>query len=75
MTDRESIDISKVPGYPDADVTIPGAKYQPGQQHYAPGPRLHEYLKEINHEVLSKYDTMTVGEMPFADNADQILGW
>ncbi|WP_340202069.1 alpha,alpha-phosphotrehalase [Ascidiimonas sp. W6] len=29
---------------------------------YASGPRLHEFLKEMNAEVLSKYDVMTVGE-------------
>lgn len=28
------------------------------------GPRLHEYLKEMNKQVLSKYDCMTVGEAP-----------
>ncbi len=29
---------------------------------YASGPKLHEYSKEMNQEVLSKYDVMTVGE-------------
>ncbi|MGB5819430.1 MAG: alpha-glucosidase [Saonia sp.] len=29
---------------------------------YADGPKLHEYLHEMNREVLSKYDIMTVGE-------------
>lgn len=29
---------------------------------YASGPRLHEYLHEMNREVLSKYDIMTVAE-------------
>jgi oligo-1,6-glucosidase len=29
---------------------------------YAKGPRTHEYLREMNREVLSKYDVMTVGE-------------
>ncbi len=29
---------------------------------YAHGPHRHEYLQEMNHEVLSKYDIMTVGE-------------
>jgi oligo-1,6-glucosidase len=29
---------------------------------YASGPTLHEYLQEMNREVLSKYDVMTVGE-------------
>lgn len=30
--------------------------------YYASGPHLHEYLQEMNREVLSKYDIMTVGE-------------
>ena len=29
---------------------------------YADGPHLHEYLQEMHREVLSRYDTMTVGE-------------
>lgn len=31
---------------------------------YANGPKIHEYLQEMNREVLSKYDIMTVGEGP-----------
>lgn len=33
-------------------------------QYYAEGPKLHEYLQEMNREVLSKYDIMTVAEGP-----------
>ncbi len=29
---------------------------------YASGPKLHDYLQEMNREVLSQYDVMTVGE-------------
>jgi len=32
--------------------------------YYANGPRLHEFLQEMNKNVLSKYDVMTVGEAP-----------
>lgn len=31
---------------------------------YAKGPKLHDYLHEMNQAVLSKYDVMTVGESP-----------
>ncbi len=31
---------------------------------YSNGPKLHEYLQEMNREVLSNYDIMTVGEAP-----------
>lgn len=30
--------------------------------YYAHGPHLHEYLKEMNEKILSKYDVMTVAE-------------
>ncbi|AGB41485.1 glycosidase [Halobacteroides halobius DSM 5150] len=55
--------ISKAPGLPDGDSEVgPGAM---GSEHYVDGPKVHQYLKEMNKEVLSKYDIMTVGEMPF----------
>ncbi|MCI5648776.1 MAG: alpha-glucosidase [Fusicatenibacter sp.] len=51
--------ISKEEGLPD------GPKF-PGALHGFPrcvnGPHVHEYLQEMNREVLSKYDLMTVGE-------------
>ena len=31
---------------------------------YANGPRLHEFLQEMNREVMSKYDVFSVGEAP-----------
>lgn len=31
---------------------------------YANGPRIHEFLRKMNREVLSQYDIMTVGEGP-----------
>lgn len=34
-----------------------------GRKFYTDGPRVHEFLKEMNHEVFSKYNAMTVGEM------------
>lgn len=38
-------------------------KYGGGWDHYlASGPHLHDYLKQMNNEVLSKYDCMSVAE-------------
>ncbi|MDO4312559.1 MAG: alpha-glucosidase [Eubacteriales bacterium] len=52
--------ISKVPELPDG---------RPGKSGYgdfgpycANGPHVHEYLQEMNREVLSRYDLITVGE-------------
>ena len=36
---------------------------------YANGTKVHEYLQEMNYEVLSRYDCMTVGEA-FGVNAE-----
>ncbi|WP_456274625.1 glycoside hydrolase family 13 protein [Bacillus sp. AK031] len=58
--------ISKVEGLPDAE-NSEGRKYVPGGDHYMNGPKIHEYLKEMNEKVLSQYDVMTVGEMPGVD--------
>ncbi|KAH8882214.1 trehalose-6-phosphate hydrolase [Thozetella sp. PMI_491] len=66
--------ISKVPGYPEADVVLgPGHKYHPAFKHFVNGPRLHEYMSEMHREVLSKYDTITVGEMPGVSDENEIL--
>ncbi|EXJ68282.1 uncharacterized protein A1O5_08897 [Cladophialophora psammophila CBS 110553] len=67
--------ISKVPSYPDAPIVLDPQthKYQPGTQFFVNGPKLHDYLREMNREVLSKYDTITVGEMPGVSDEDEIL--
>lgn len=50
--------ISKREGLPD----LPPEYLARPQFFYAMGPNLHEYLREMNREVLSQYDVMTVGE-------------
>lgn len=57
--------ISKVPGLPDGPITE-GEIYEDGSRFTDNGPRLNEFLQEMNREVLSHYDIMTVGEMPGA---------
>ena len=50
--------ISKDPAFPD----LPESLRAKPQYVYADGPRVHDYLHEMNAEVLSHYDVMTVGE-------------
>ncbi|MNO21466.1 Oligo-1,6-glucosidase [compost metagenome] len=57
--------ISKDTAYPEV-VSDSADSYQWGGQYFMNGPRIHEFLQEMNREVLSKYDVMTVGEMPGA---------
>ena len=51
--------ISKPEGLPDGKIPE-GGLY--GDSGCVNGPHVHEYLQEMNKEVLSKYDLMTVGE-------------
>ncbi|RPF51055.1 oligo-1,6-glucosidase [Aquisalibacillus elongatus] len=51
---------SELPDTPDGD----------GSPYFMNGPRIHEFLHEMNQEVLSNYDCVTVGEMPGAAPGD-----
>ncbi|WNF35208.1 alpha,alpha-phosphotrehalase [Bacillaceae bacterium IKA-2] len=52
--------ISKDQRFLDDDHTVaPGD----GRKYYTDGPRVHEFIKEMNQNVFSKYDALTVGEM------------
>ncbi|KAH6951751.1 glycoside hydrolase superfamily [Fusarium avenaceum] len=64
--------ISKADGLPDAQIHIPGAKYQSGHEHFACGPRLHEYLQDIG-SILKKYNAFSVGEMPAVQDPKEII--
>ncbi len=52
--------LSKDPAYPDGEVT--DGIYGNIRPYVCNGPRIHEFLQEMNKKVLSKYDIMTVGE-------------
>lgn len=52
--------ISKDQAFPDGEVK--DGLYGDFTPYSIHGPRVHEYLKEMNRRVLSKYDLMTVGE-------------
>ncbi|EJP90198.2 oligo-1,6-glucosidase [Bacillus cereus] len=54
--------ISKEDGLPAVETDEEG--YVSGHKHFMNGPNIHKYLHEMNEEVLSQYDIMTVGEMP-----------
>ena len=65
--------ISKDQRFPDAPVSRPHHEYQMGSKFFANGPRMHEYIKEIHRKVLSRYDAMTVGEMPFVEEESEVI--
>ncbi|CAE7108312.1 unnamed protein product [Rhizoctonia solani] len=66
--------ISKVPGLPDAPITVPDREYQSGDKYYCNGPRVHEYIQEMYREVLSRYPNyFTVGESPGTHDPRDLL--
>lgn len=52
--------LSKVQTFPDGECK--GGLYGDSDPYICSGPRIHEFLREMNKEVLSKYDLITVGE-------------
>ena len=66
--------ISKDQRFPDVD-PLPGSprKYFPGKKYCYNGPRMHEYLQEIKKKVLQKYGAITVGEMPFVSDIQEVI--
>ena len=61
--------ISKDPTFPDfPDDRLGDLNF------YANGPRVHEFLQEMNREVLAKYDCLTVGEA-FGVSATQAVDY
>ncbi|MFD0673193.1 alpha-glucosidase [Cohnella sp. GCM10027633] len=52
--------ISKADGLP----SVGDGRYAWGGEFFMNGPRIHEFMREMNERTLSGYDAMSVGEMP-----------
>ncbi len=63
--------ISKDQAYPEGQ-PIPGTALTNGWPYFVNGPRVHEFLQEMQREVLADYDVMTVGETPGAAVSDAV---
>lgn len=63
--------ISKDMQFPD-DPSVDFSKHSSSMEMVANGPRVHEFLREMNEQVLSKADIITVGETPGVTPADAI---
>ncbi|PMD59894.1 glycoside hydrolase family 13 protein [Hyaloscypha bicolor E] len=64
---------SKGTELPDAPIIDEGIFEQPASGLFCNGPRMHEFLREMNTEILNKYDTMTVGELPHTPDPAHVL--
>ncbi|KAJ4190353.1 hypothetical protein NW755_005494 [Fusarium falciforme] len=67
--------MSKHPDLPDAPITRPDSKFQPGDKYFASGPQMHDYIREMREEVLDKYACMTVGELGFTKDEDSVASY
>ncbi|CAA9964618.1 hypothetical protein PTT_12239 [Pyrenophora teres f. teres 0-1] len=56
----------------DAPITDPGSEWQFAGYQYCNGPRMAEFLSEMN-QILQKYDAMTVGECPNTPDMKRVL--
>jgi len=59
------------------DAPIIDARFyeQPAWLYYANGPRMHEFLREMNQAVLDKYNAVTVGELPHTPDTKKVLDY
>jgi oligo-1,6-glucosidase len=64
---------SKGTDLPDAPIVDPDSFDQPAAAMYCNGPRMHEFLREMNEKVLSKYGAITVGELPNTPDPAHVL--
>ncbi|KAL5114789.1 hypothetical protein ACEQ8H_007351 [Pleosporales sp. CAS-2024a] len=56
----------------DAPMTDPNSEWQFAGYQYCNGPRMSEFLSEMN-AILQKYDAMTVGECPHTPDMKRVL--
>jgi oligo-1,6-glucosidase len=70
---------SKVLPFADGPITDPTSDIQPAAQMWCNGPRIHEFIKEINRDVLSHYRTyddqpvVTVGELSLCSETESVI--
>lgn len=64
---------SKYLDFPNVPVLDPTTPYQPATQFFVGGPRLHEFLREMRKENFDKYDVVSIGELPGANELEVLL--
>ncbi|KAK2062461.1 alpha amylase [Colletotrichum caudatum] len=64
---------SKGVEFRDAPIMNKNTYEQPAYMIYCNGPRIHEFLREMNAKVLNRYDTVTVGELPHTPDPQHVL--
>ncbi|KAK3387934.1 glycoside hydrolase family 13 protein [Podospora didyma] len=64
---------SKRTDFPNAPITFPDAPHQPAPEMWCNGPRIHEFIREMNTQVLTPYNAVSVGELSNTPLPSQVL--
>ncbi|KAF3343046.1 hypothetical protein VD0002_g9851 [Verticillium dahliae] len=64
---------SKRTDYVDAPVTDPTSPHQPAPEMWCNGPRIHEFIREMNAKALAPYNAVSVGELSLTPHPSQVL--
>lgn len=64
---------SKRTEYTDVPIIDPTSPYQPAPDMWCNGPRIHEFIKEMNREALAPYNAVSVGELSNTPDPSQVL--
>lgn len=64
---------SKHADYADAPISDPNSSLQPAPEMWCNGPRIHEFIHEMNREVLAPYSAVSVGELSNTPDPQSVL--
>ncbi|KAL2757945.1 glycoside hydrolase family 13 protein [Sodiomyces alcalophilus JCM 7366] len=64
---------SKRTDFVDAPVTDPTSPHQPAPEMWCNGPRIHEFIHEMNRKVLAPYNAVSVGELSLTPEPNQVI--
>ncbi|KAJ4286177.1 hypothetical protein N0V88_008121 [Collariella sp. IMI 366227] len=64
---------SKRVDFPDAPITCPGVPHQPAPEMWCNGPRIHEFIHEMQTRVLAPYNAVSIGELSNTPLPSQVL--
>ncbi|KAK3318751.1 glycoside hydrolase superfamily [Apodospora peruviana] len=64
---------SKRTDFPDAPITVPNSAHQPAPEMWCNGPRIHEFIHEMNTKVLQPYGAVSVGELSNTPLPSQVI--
>ncbi|OAQ80459.1 maltase [Purpureocillium lilacinum] len=64
---------SKRQDFIDAPITDPESPHQPAPEMWCNGPRIHEFIKEMNRKALAPYKAVSVGELSNTPHPSQVI--